>query len=165
MSELFAQPYDMDARGFYFKDLEEYDTKRKALRNAYGQIVEEFEIQFIDGDDIDCALAKAIGINQANLGRYYSAVDDWNNDQKTRYIIAVGEGGYSESTEPDDLDMDIYEIDSMKELAERFVEEGLFGEIPEHIRFYLDYDLIARDLQVDYSETEIAGNRYAYRCG
>lgn len=165
MSELFAQPYDMDAKGFYFKDIEEYDRKRRALRSAFGQIVEEFEIQFIDGDDIDCALAKAFGINQANLERYFSASKDWDDDQKTRYIIAVGEGGYSDDTQPDDLDIDIYEIDSMKELAEQFVEEGLFGEIPERLRFYLDYDLIARDLQADYSETEIAGTRYVYRCG
>lgn len=165
MSELFAQPYDMDAKGFYFKDLEDYDSKREVLRNAYGQIVEEFEIQFIDGDDIDCALARAFGINQANLERYFLAVEDWDDNQKTRYIIAVGECSYSDDTDPDDLDMDIYEIDSMKELAEQFVEEGLFGEIPEKIRFYLDFDLIARDLQVDYSETEIAETRYVYRCG
>ena len=54
---------------------------------------------------------------------------------------------------------------ALKELAEQFVEEGLFGEIPERIQYYLDYDLIARDLSADYSTTEVAGSRIVYRCG
>lgn len=64
---------------------------------------------------------------------------------------------------PDDIEVDIYEVESMKDLAEQFVEEGLFGEIPENIRYYLDYDLIARDLEADYSTAEIAGVRIVYR--
>ena len=46
----------------------------------------------------------------------------------------------------------------------QFVDEGLFGDIPEPIRNYLDYDAIARDLGMDYSETTIAGTRVIYRC-
>lgn len=47
----------------------------------------------------------------------------------------------------------------MKEVAERFVDEGLFGEIPDHLVHYIDYDAIARDLSIEYTETEIAGER------
>ena len=54
---------------------------------------------------------------------------------------------------------------TLRELAEQFVDEGLFGEVPESFRFYIDYDAIARDLAVDYSETTIAGSRIIYRCG
>ncbi|WP_307374309.1 antirestriction protein ArdA [Peteryoungia aggregata] len=66
--------------------------------------------------------------------------------------------------DPDDFDVDIYEEDSMKALAERFVDDGLFGEIPDHLAHYIDYDAIARDLSMDYTETEIAGERLIYRC-
>lgn len=52
----------------------------------------------------------------------------------------------------------------LKELAEQFVDEGLFGEIPKAIANYLDYDAIARDLGFDYSEITIAGARLIYRC-
>lgn len=52
----------------------------------------------------------------------------------------------------------------MKELTEQFVDEGLFGDIPERLQYYLDYDAIARDLSMDYAETEIAGQRLIYRC-
>ena len=59
---LHAQPYDLAAAGFYFKAAEEYAEKSAALRNDYGDPVEEFEIQFIDGEAIDAALAKAVGL-------------------------------------------------------------------------------------------------------
>ncbi|MEM9211537.1 MAG: hypothetical protein AAGA63_08615 [Pseudomonadota bacterium] len=67
MVQLHAQPYDLAAKGFYFESAEEFDTKSKSNRNEYGQPVEEYEIQFIDGEDIDCDLAKAIGIHQGNF--------------------------------------------------------------------------------------------------
>ena len=54
--------------------------------------------------------------------------------------------------------------EAMKDIAEQFVEEGLFGEIPENIQHYLDYEKIAYDLSMDYSETTIAGQRLIYRC-
>ncbi len=52
--QLHAQPYDLAATGFYFETYEEYADKSAKLRNDYGDRVEEFEIQFIDGEAIDC---------------------------------------------------------------------------------------------------------------
>ncbi|MEZ4784829.1 MAG: antirestriction protein ArdA [Candidatus Kapaibacterium sp.] len=45
--------------------------------------------------------------------------------------------------------MDIYHVDSMRELAQMFVDEGLFGDIPENLQYYIDYDAIASDLNVE----------------
>ena len=64
----------------------------------------------------------------------------------------------------DDFDLDIYHVDSLCDLAEQFVEEGLFGDIPERLSFYIDYAAIARYLSADYSEATIAGKRLIYRC-
>lgn len=61
--------------------------------------------------------------------------------------------------------MDIYGRESLRDLAARFVENGLFGDILEPLRFFIDYDAIARDLSADYMEIEIAGERMVYRCG
>ena len=165
MTQLYAQPYDLSANGFYFEAAEEYASKAGALRKDYGDPVEEFEIQFIDGEHIDCDLARAIGINQANLKQYFDAVDDWDADDKTRVILAVGECGYhfEADTQPSEFEVDIYHVDAMRDLAEHFVDEGLFGDIPERLQFYIDYDAIARDLSVDYSEAEVAGQRLIYR--
>ena len=166
MTQLYAQPYDISANGFYFETAEEYDAKAKALRNECGDPVEEFEIQFIDGEDIDCDLAQAVGLNQANFAQFFDCVDDWDEGQKQQVIIAVGDCGHSfdANTAPTNYDVEIYEINTMRELAEQFVDEGLFGDVPESFQFYIDRDAIARDLAVDYSEVTIAGKRLIYRC-
>lgn len=164
---LYAQPYDISASGFYFSTAEEFQTKSTELRNDYGDIVEEFEIQFIDGDDLDCDLFKALSIHQGDIAPYLDACVSWDDQQKIQVIIAVGDCGYSFDTandSPDDFDIELYELDSMKELAEQFVEEGFFGEIPQTIRSYLDIDAIAYDLSMDYSEIRLNGTNYIYRC-
>ena len=147
---LHAQPYDISATGFYF---------------AYGDPVEEFEIQFIDGEQMDCELAKAIGINQANFADFLECAETWEDWQKINVIIAMGELGYSfdPQDDPDHYGIDIYWVSTMRELAEQFVDDGLFGEVSEQFQFYIDYDAIARDLAIEYSEIEIAGERLIYR--
>ncbi|MEM8497828.1 MAG: antirestriction protein ArdA [Pseudomonadota bacterium] len=164
---LHAQPYDISATGFYFSSIEEYDRQSKALKNSYGDPVEEFEIQFIDGDSIDCDLAKAIDISQANLAQYFACVDEWEEWEKIHVIIAVGECGYdfNADTQASDFDITIYEEDSYRDLAFRFVDEGLFGAVPESLVSYIDYDVIARDLEIEYSDTVINGERLIYSCG
>lgn len=108
-----------------------------------------------------------LGIHQGDIAAYLEAVDNWEDWQKINVILAVGEAGYNfdlGQDDPDQFDVQIYEMDSMKELAEQFVEEGLFGEIPESMQFYIDYDAIARDLSMDYSEIRLNGTNYIYRC-
>jgi Antirestriction protein (ArdA) len=167
MTQLYAQPYDISAEGFYFCSAEEYQDNAGKLRNGVGLPVEEFEIQFIDGEAIDAQLFEALGVNQCNFPQFLEACDAWDDHQKQKAIIAVGQCGYTfdlKSGDPDQFDVDLYELDSLRDLAEQFVEDGLFGEIPERLQNYLDYDAIARDLGFDYSETTIAGKRLIYRC-
>lgn len=167
MAMFYAQPYDIHASGFYFEDPETYQSKITSVVNDYGDPVEEFEIQFIDGDGIDCELSKALCPHQGSVVAIMDAMEGWEEHQKLAVIIAAGECGYSfdpVKDDPDSLDVTIYYVDDLKELAEQFAEEGLFGEIPDHLRFYLDYDAMARDLGMDYVETTIAGERLVYRC-
>ncbi len=72
---LYAQPYDISAEGFYFRSADEYDQKVRSIRNDFGQPVEEFEIQFIDGEQIDAQLAEAIGLSQASFRRFLDDAD------------------------------------------------------------------------------------------
>ena len=165
---LFAQPYDITAIGFYFENFDDYKEKAKKLRNSSGQPVEEFEVQFIDGESIDCDLFNALEIHQGNIEAFFEACENWSEDEKIKVIIAVGECGYDfnlENDNPDQFDVELYECDSLKDLAEQFIEEGVYGEIPQNIRFYLDTELMARDLGMDYSEIEIDSTKYVYRCG
>ena len=167
MTTLYAQPYDISATGFYFDTAEEYGQQAAKNCNDFGGFVEEYEIQFIDGQEIDCKLFEALGVNQCSFAQYLDACDEWSVEQKRKTIIAVGENGYRfdfSAPDPDGFEVDLYEMDSLKELAAHFVEEGLFGDIPAQLENYLDYDAIARDLGFDYSETTIAGTRLIYRC-
>ena len=164
MTTLFAQPYDFTANGFYFKSFDEYVTKSFGLNGAN---IEEYEIQFIDGEGMDCKLFEALNITQCSIEAYFNAVENWEEYQKINVIIAVGECGYRfdiANNSPDDFDVDLYQFDSMKELAEHFVDEGLYGDIPQSIQYYIDYEAIARDLAMDYAEIRIDGTNYIYRC-
>ncbi len=154
-------------QAFIFLQSKNTIDKPKPSKNSYGDPVEEFEIQFIDGDSIDCDLAKAIDISQANLAQYFACVDEWEEWEKIHVIVAVGECGYdfNADTQASDFDITIYEEDSYRDLAFRFVDEGLFGNVPESLASYIDYDVIARDLEIEYSDTVINGERLIYSCG
>ena len=168
MTTLFAQPYDISARGFYFDAAAEYSAKAAKLKNDYGQPVEEFEIQFIDGEGVDAKLFEALGVNQANHEAFFEAVTDWSDDDKIKVIIAVGEAGYKFTLgddTPGQFEVELYQADSLADLAAQFVEEGLYGEIPDPLRNYRDYEAIARDLSVEYGDVQLDGTRYIYGCG
>lgn len=109
----------------------------------------------------------ALGISQCNFLTFFDIVEEWDYDDKIKVIIAVGEVGYSfdlDKDNPDKFEIDLYEMDTLKDLAIQFVDDGLYGPIPESIQFYLDYDAMARDLGMDYSEISIDNTNYIYRC-
>ena len=57
--------------GFYFDSFDDYTKKVSRLKNEYGDTIEEFEIQFIDGDDLDSALAKAWDLTQLHISTFF----------------------------------------------------------------------------------------------
>lgn len=166
MSTLFAQPKNAALTGFDFDDVESFAEQAESLRGSCGNPAEDFDFTFRDGEDIDEALFDAIGLREALLPEYFDAVDTWSIEEKLRVIIAVGECGavFGPDSRPEDYEVTIYAMDSLKDLAKQLVEEGHFGEIPENIRPYLDMNAIARDLGAEYSETRIAGRNYVYWC-
>jgi len=166
MTRLYAQPFDLDASGFYLDNAEEYAAKAGSLRNRYGQPVEEVEIEFTGGEAIDAELFQALRIGHTDIEAFFDGVREWTLDQKVKVIIAVGEVGYvftPGEDHPDHFDVDVYAVDSLRDLAEQIVDDGLISEIPEAIANYLDYDAIVRELSMDYGVTTIASVTYAYR--
>ncbi len=161
MPQLHAQPLNNFTEGFYFSSFEAFQEKAVSPQNL------SYEIQFIEGDAIDAKFFNTLSITQTNLEAYFDACETWHEDYKISIIICVDECGYQfhlGTDHPEQFDLDLYEMESMEELAHTFVEEGLFGEIPERLRFYIDFEAIARDLSVDYCETVICGRRLIYRC-
>ena len=83
MTQLYAQPYNIDATGFYFASEEEFQERSNANRDRFGQIVEEYEIQFINGETIDAELARAFELSQCSFGEFLESAENWSDDQKT----------------------------------------------------------------------------------
>jgi len=164
MVTLYAEPYDVMAHGFAFGSAEEFAEKAQTSRNCFGYSVEEFELQFIDGNALDAALFDALGVHQSHVSLFFEKLGAWDEEQKVRAVIFAREAGGNFDMGTDDLDLDLYERDSLRDLAEEFVDGGLFGEIPEHLTGYIDYNAIARDLAMDYSQAVVARRRFFYRC-
>lgn len=157
---LYAQPYNMDAVGFYFHSFEEYETKSENLRDRFGNVVEEFEIQFIDGDDAE--LFEACGINQSNLSTWFDDIEDKDDNEKIALYFLTGTLGYDLDQAMDKVeDVIIFEGDA-KEAAEELFDECYAHTIPENLRFYFDMDMFARDLEIggDFNEFTFGGKTY-----
>lgn len=160
---LHATPYNTAYCGFYFSSLEEYQNNydiehKKALKN--GDSLEEYEIQCIDSNcSLEQELFNAMQVNQATLKLYFEALE--LEHYEMMQLVAMLHFGYTIEYEngefilPDYSDVTIYENMTYSDLAEEFVEEGLFGEITEHLKNYIDYDAIADDLAYDYTEMEL----------
>ena len=163
MPTLFAQPYNINTTGFFFDTYEDYHQKYTTCFDAFGCPVEEFEIQFIDGDNLDLHLFQAWGVYQNNLEQFFNAVDNLDDHTKIA-LIAMAECGYeiNENTNTDDVT--IYYCETLKDLAFQFIEEEIFGPIPKALEPYINYDAIARDLGFDYSELNLAGKTIIFHC-
>lgn len=153
MSKLFAQPYDLHATGFYFESEEEYDTKSNELVNEFGQPVEEFEIQFIDGDNPK--LFEAAGINQSNIDVWFNEFDHISDDDDEARAIRflMDHMGYDARTALDKADeVQVFE-GTRTAYAEEFVGDAY--ELPEIAQRYFDYESFGRDLELGGDIVEI----------
>jgi hypothetical protein len=162
MTTLFAQPYNLDAVGFYFVSFEEYETKAEYLTDTYGQPVEEFEIQFIDGDDPK--LFEACGIHQGNLGTWFDEVETLNDYQKTALYFLCNWQGYQLGNALQKLDDVCLSKSALQEAAEELFDEIYLPEIPESIRFYIDYEKFARDCEINADMTEFEYHGTTWTC-
>lgn len=160
MTTLHATPYNIDAVGFYFESMADYQNKSENHLDHFGNLVEEFEIQFINGDDAQ--LFEACGINQANLNTWFDDVELLQDYEKVNLYYLIGLAGYSLEQALDKLDEPNITEASLRDAAEELFDECWLHEVPENIRFYIDYDKFARDCQYsgDMAEFEYAGVTY-----
>lgn len=154
MTTLHATPYNLDATGFYFDSLEEYQVK------ANNSQAKEFEIQFINGND--AALFEACGIDQTNLNTWFDDIESLSDSDKINLYYLVGCAGYTLSLALDKLDEPSITEGSLKDAAAELFDECYLHTVPENIRYYIDYESFARDCELggDLTEFEYAGSTY-----
>lgn len=157
---LYAQPYNLDAQGFYFHSVEEFETKSENLRDRFGYPVEEFEIQFIDGDGAN--LFEASGINQSSLPIWFDDITMLDDHEKIALYLLTGVLGYSLDDAMTKIDeVSIFHCDA-QEAAEELFDSCYAQDIPDNLRFYFDMEKFARDLEIggDFNEFEYNGKTY-----
>ena len=160
--QFYAQPYNPDARGFYFSTEEEYEQKSSQCRDSFNLPVEEFEIQFIDGSMEESDLFQACGVNQANLGQYLSIIEDVPEYQLPALFYLCDVLGYSMEDAMNKLDDVTLYSGRLEDAAEELFDECYAHEIPDNLRNYIDYKAFANDCQQggDMTEFEFAGDTY-----
>jgi hypothetical protein len=160
MTSLHATPYNIDATGFYFSSVEEFETRQEALRDRFGNPVEEFEIQFIDGDDSQ--LFDACRIHQANLSTWFDDIESLDRQEKAQLFYLVDQGGYDLSDALERYD-DVALFDGrLIEAATQLFDDCYLCDVPEAVRNYIDYDAFANDCRIggDMCEFRFDGDIY-----
>lgn len=162
MTTLHATPYNRDATGFYFTDAQDYEAKSAVHLDRYGNLVEEFEIQFIDGDDAQ--LFEACSINQANLNSWFDDIEFLQGHEKVNLYYLVEVAGYGLDQAFEKLDEPSIAEASLRNAAEELFDECWLSSVPESIHFYIDYDKFARDCELGGDMVEFEYNNKTYTC-
>ena len=142
----FAQPYNIDAKGFYFDSYEDYTRQAARCRDRFGHPVEEFEIQYIDGPDGE--LFRAAGLDQSTLHWLdeLEAVEDY---KKPAVFFLLDNGMASDVGEAIAKADDVCLFTGgLQDAADNLFDECYASDIPEGLRMYIDYEAFARDLRL-----------------
>lgn len=155
---LHATPYNLDAAGFYFTNADDYEAKSSTNFDNYGILVEEWEIQYIDGDDVE--LFASCGINQTNLDKWYE-IEQLEDHEKTSLFYLLT-NGYELTQALEKIDEPCITQSDLKDAAAELFDEIYLNSIPEVIRYYIDYEKFARDCEIggDLTEFKYAGTTY-----
>lgn len=104
--------------------------------------------------DFDIHVDEYDNIDELNeLAQELADLDEYEQNKIFAYLESVSDD-IAEAIENADR-CELYEnCESLEDLACELVSEGCFGDIPDSIANYIDYDAIARDLGFDgYHET------------
>ena len=143
MTQFYARAYSIEHNGFYFDSAEAFEAGMERLKT---QGCEEVEIQFIDGEAHLAALAKAIGIGQGDIDLWFEELEELDAPDTTRIYFLL-DCGYSLEDALTRYEWVCLHYGSAEDYAQELIEETT--NIPEHLRYYIDYEAIARDMTIN----------------
>ena len=160
--DFFAQPFNDDAEGFYFSTEEEFEQKSSQCLDAFGSLVEEFEIQLIDGSMEVAELFDVCLVDQSNIGQFIAIIENVPEDQLPALFYLCDAHHYSMKDAINKLDDVTLYCGGQEDAAEELFDECYAHKIPEEVRNWIDYKACANDLQQggDMCEFEFAGNTF-----
>ena len=161
MATIYANPYDMEAKGFYFDDFDEYQKKYAKNKNSYGQPVEEYSFEFIDGDQVEALIWRLLGGDGDSIyfkmEDYFDLVGELPVNPPPEFVIGleflVDDQGMSLEDALEKVDQLIITQGDASDYAYMSVDE--FG-FPDN-DYYFDYEKYGRDLHMYDYEDEFKG--------
>ena len=89
--------------------------------------------------------------NIDDLNELAEAIDDLDEDEKEIVNAIMGEGySLEDAIDKKDDVMMYYNCSNMTEVAEEYAEQvGLLDSIPEHLRYYFDFEAYGRDMSFE----------------
>ena len=154
---LCATPYQIGAPFFYFESIEEYNQKYELHLKKYG--VEEYEFEYIDGDDISLTVWKACN---GNMFKFLEIIEEGmiaTLEDAIKLYVATNING---NTLEDALlrYQGIYLwCGSMKDYAYEIFQWDL---VPEFLHQYINIDQLVIDLQCNGDIYELDGDFDGY---
>lgn len=154
---LYANPCNLDAKGFYFSSYEEYTEKQSACFDSFGQQVEEFEIQHIDGAGDFTAILYP---DQCNLKEWLEQAEEFDllseDEQQAVKWLVEDIGKDMDEAIANAGDVCIF-IGTREEYAQEYADDCLdldrkMGDLAR----YFDYDAFGRDLELSGDIVEIS---------
>ena len=111
---------------------------------------EEF---FITDYEADFRIEEYENLNELNS--FAEKLIDLDEYDQKKVLYLVDDIGYSwEDSLEKYEDVIFYPNSTLEDVAEEMVEEGIFGDLTDQIKGYLDYEKLGRDLGIDgYHET------------
>lgn len=156
--QLYANPYDTSAEGFYFSTLEEFEEKYEA-----NLPIEEYEIDFINGTKEEAQLFGAANVDQNFLETWFDFVDESDEYTWPAVYYYLGVGYDLDEAQRKAGDTPAME-GRVKEVVEQWIDDmgGVEQLGKETVEQYFDYDSYSRDMELngEASEFQFAGETF-----
>ncbi|PHZ84310.1 antirestriction protein ArdA [Paremcibacter congregatus] len=157
----FAMPYNISVPGFPFTDYDSYAAQAAALKDSFGDPVEEFSIECLDGDNE--VLFNALEVTQATLEQWFDDFEGLDGDEliKAIYLAEYVTCDMAEILSQLE-DVALFEGDAQTYVEDYIEDCGLLDDMPENLRYYFDTEAFARDMLLggDITEVDIMGSTY-----
>jgi len=144
MAVLFANPYDLDACGFYFSSSDEYYEKYDAHLP-----VEEYELELIDGSNFECLLEKYFFKNSIDIKKFFELIEEHERSITAENMVALEYLLEYENCDVDESLNKMGDVMVFEGTAEDYATEIYEHEIEEklgRLAYYFDYKDLGKDL-------------------
>ena len=162
MTELYANPYNTAVSGFCFTSYEEYQSKSSSLVDDFGYPVEEFEIDFIEGELSE--LFNTCDINQCTLELWFDEIENLIDSDQVELYYRCEQLGQNTQEALDSINSDGFiQQCSLSDYAYESVNEsGVIDCLPETLQCYFNHDAYARDLEINGEAAEFTYDSTTY---